>query len=400
MRTLCHCDLIASVPWRWKRGDSRKILREKLAQRFQGEATLFATGREALCALLRSLDLKSGEEVMVQGYTCVVVPNAIHAAGGVPVYVDIDRDTLNLDPEAVEATITNRTRAVICQHTFGIPAETQRLKEICNKHNLILIEDCAHVIPDRNDPEAIAKYGDFLLFSLGRDKAISGITGGVLISRKPEASAKLKDEEKNSTDLSFWKIGRLINYPWIYYFARPFYGIVLGKAFLVLTRKIGLLVPILSDDEKEDGKMPLLLHRLPNACAYLALQSFKRLSEINDHRRTLTRFYLEEGRKNGWPLLSGVTENLPLQKFPLFVRNADGIRAKLKKKNIHLNDGWTGCVVCPPGINLDALNYTPGSDPEAEAACEQILSLPTHPTMTMRQAKILVQTLDLLLKGR
>jgi dTDP-4-amino-4,6-dideoxygalactose transaminase len=140
-----------------------------------------------------------------------------------------------------------------------------------------------------------------------------------------------------------------------------------------------------------------VLHKLPNACAALALQSFQRLKELNDHRRALTALYLKEGQKRGWLLLTGVTAGLPLQKFPIFVKGADETRGELRNHNIHLDDGWTGCVICPPGSNLASADYKPGSDPEAEAACEKILSLPTHPTMTERQAQYLAERLDPLL---
>ena len=134
------------TPWRWRKGRSIEALRSALAEKFNADAFLFATGRESLLALFRGMDLKPGEEVIVQGYTCVVVPNAIRAAGGVPVYVDIEKETLNLDPEEVERAITNRTRAVLCQHTFGIPSDLERLRSICDAHNLLLIEDCAHAV--------------------------------------------------------------------------------------------------------------------------------------------------------------------------------------------------------------------------------------------------------------
>ena len=136
------------------------------------------------------------------------------------------------------------------------------------------------------------------------------------------------------------------------------------------------------------------LHTLPNACAALALAELKNLRKINDHRRSVTALYLEEGKKLVWPILGGVTSDLPLQKFPLFIRGADEIRRKLKKQNIYLDDGWTGCVVCPRGIDFDPVNYVPGSDPEAEAACEKILSLPTHPTMTEKQARKMIAVLS------
>jgi len=394
-------------PWKWKNGTEREKLRTKLSQRFQGETALFASGREGLVALFRALGGTHGDEIIVQAYTCVVVPNAITAAGFVPVYADVDRDTLAMDCGDVERKITSRTRAILCQHTFGIPADTERLRQICDQHRLLLIEDCAHVIPDATGPASIGKHGDGILLSFGRDKAISGITGGAILSRQPELSARIRKEEDAAISLGLIRIKRLLLYPLVYTIARPLYGLGIGKVLLVLARRIGALVPILSRSEKK-GRMSSTLHKLPNACAALALTSLNDLQRINDHRRSLTAFYLAEGKKRGWfiprsaereggPLLAGVTPDLPLQKFPLFVKNADGIRAALKKRNIHLNDGWTGCVICPEGVDMDEAHYIPGSDPEAEAACEKILSLPTHPTMSRKQAEELVEKLAPLL---
>ncbi|MBU0457890.1 aminotransferase class I/II-fold pyridoxal phosphate-dependent enzyme [Patescibacteria group bacterium] len=383
--------MIILAPWKWRRGKSQTKLESELSKKFNADCFLFSSGRESLCALLRAMKLQNGEEVIVQSYTCVAVPNAIHAAGGVPVYADIDRETLNLTPEDCEAKITNHTRAIICQHTFGIPSDTKALREICDRHNIVLIEDCAHIMPDESGPESVCTRGDFIFFSFGRDKAISGITGGAILSRNNYTSLQLRAERARAEQLSYFTILRLLSYPFIYFIARPFYGLFFGKALLFSLKKIGWMVPILTDKEKEGDQSPIPCH-LPNACAYLALTQLKKLKKLNDHRRKLTKVYLDQ-YSNTRIFPSQITTDLPLQKFPLFIHNADEIRSKLKQKNIHLSDGWTGCVVCPEGIDLDPTNYTPGSDPMAEAACEKIMSLPTHPSMSRKQAKKLIKVL-------
>src|SRR3989338_3698878 len=164
---------LLAAPWTWRTGRSGPSLTEELSCRFAADTFLFLSGREALCALLQALPLQDGDEVIVQGYTCVVVPNAIEAAGGVPVYADIDRDTLNLNARTVAPHITPRTRAIICQHTFGIPALAEELKKLCVRHGLLLIEDCAHVMPDATGPADVGAHGNFVFFSFGRDKALS-----------------------------------------------------------------------------------------------------------------------------------------------------------------------------------------------------------------------------------
>jgi dTDP-4-amino-4,6-dideoxygalactose transaminase len=108
----------------------------------------------------------------------------------------------------------------------------------------------------------------------------------------------------------------------------------------------------------------------------------------------LTSFFTQYASTHSWPALRGIKSDMPLQKFPMFVDDAQGKRATLKKKNIHLDDGWTGCVICPDSVDMDSTSYRWGEDPVAEAACMQIFSLPTHPTMTLFEAQRLARAVD------
>lgn len=395
-------------PWRWRNGPATEKLARCIGMGCKDAKCCVSTwgsGREALCAALRALHARPGDALIVQGYTCVVVVNAIRAAGFLPVFVDIDPDTLNLDPSEVERAITPHTRAILCQHTFGIPGPLKELKNLCDQHSILLIEDCAHIIPDDTGPEGIGHTGHLAFFSFGRDKAVSGITGGVLIVHDDVLAASVQKQSEKAKPLPRSTILRLLCYPIIYVVARPLYGLWIGRAMLALAGKIGLLIPILTKDEKQ-GSMPQTLTKMPDACAALALDQLRHIQTINDHRRMLTRFYLEEMHTRGWQLAlspedtlhpylpKGITPDLPLQKFPLFLPGAERIRQQLKKHNIHLHDGWTGCVICPPTVDASALGYRDGDDPDAELCGTQILSLPTHPNMTIEQAKRLIAAIE------
>ena len=85
-----------------------------------------------------------GDEVILPGLTCVVVPNAILYAGFVPVYVDIDPDTFNMEPSQIEAKITNKTKVIIIQNTFGLSSNIEDVLDIAKKYQLITIDDCTH----------------------------------------------------------------------------------------------------------------------------------------------------------------------------------------------------------------------------------------------------------------
>jgi dTDP-4-amino-4,6-dideoxygalactose transaminase len=153
------------------------MLKRELEKKFDGTTVLFGSGRESLLALLMSLDAKPEDEVILQGYTCVVVPNAIQAAGLVPVYVDIDQDTLNLSMDTVKEAITPKTRAIICQHTFGVPADTKALRTICDDHKIFFIEDCAHVLPDEKGPSEIGRLGN------AQSRILSALSSLYLLAR-------------------------------------------------------------------------------------------------------------------------------------------------------------------------------------------------------------------------
>lgn len=379
-------------PWRWREGREHDSLATELSQRFGGETFLCGSGREALLVLLRSLRPQEQDEVIVQGYTCVVVANAIIAAGMKPIFADINPQTLNLDIEEVKRLMTPRTLAVICQHTFGIPADTADLRALCDMHRVLLVEDCAHVLPDTTGPDTIGNVGDALICSFGRDKAISGIAGGALVCKDPKLNDNVRILLHDAPPMQTTRILRLLLYPLLYALARPLYGIGLGKFLLAIAARVRLFVPIVSADEKQ-GSMDVSFSRMPNACAILALHQWKKLRHINDHRRNLTRLYCEEAAQLGLPRLRGIQEDLPLQKFPFFFPRAELMRRGLQRQNIHLHDGWTGCVICPASVDASCVGYRDGEDPLADCVGEQILSLPTHIGITRADARRAIRAL-------
>ncbi len=376
-------------PWHWKKGYGREKLRSTLQYWFDAKCYLFSSGREGLLGLFRSLDFETSSEILIQGYTCVALPNAIHAAGYTSVYIDIDPNTLNMHIGSIENKITPRTKAIICQHTFGIPADTQALREICDKHHLVLIEDMAHIIPDVSGPDNLGKDADMIMLSFGRDKAISGICGGAIICRNDHVCEELEEEEKRAKEMSSLHIFRLLLYPTIYAVAKLLFAVILGKYLLYAARACGLFVPVLTQSEKQ-GKQSPLLKRMPNSCAILAGKEMKNMHSINNHRRKRVRQFIEATHTSGWDIPSAISENLPLQKFPLLVEDPDTLRSRLKKHNVFLDDGWTGAAVCPRSVHLESTGYTLGSCPNAEEVAKSIVTLPTHITMTEAASKAII----------
>ncbi len=95
-------------------------------------------------AILNSLGLEKDSEVLLQAFTCNAAVNPIIWSGLKPVFVDVNEETFNMDAEDLRRKISSKSKAVMVQHTFGLPAYMDEILEICQQNNLILIEDCAH----------------------------------------------------------------------------------------------------------------------------------------------------------------------------------------------------------------------------------------------------------------
>lgn len=142
------------------------------------------TGRHALWLFLNQYNLPKGSEVLVVSYNFYVIVRIIIQMGLKPVFVDIDPDTLCMDPADLEKKITSKSKLVCVTHMFGNPADINRIKEICKKNKLLLFEDCAHAVGTYNKNDHAGTKGDGALFSFGIFKIINSLGGGMLVVPK------------------------------------------------------------------------------------------------------------------------------------------------------------------------------------------------------------------------
>ncbi len=143
-------------------------------------------GTHTLEAALAACDVGEGDEVIVPGMTFVASASAALAVNATPVLVDIDADTLCIDPAAVDAAITERTRAVVAVHVAGAACDLDALTELCGRRGLRLVEDCAHAHGTSWRGRGVGSWGDFGSFSMQRSKLMTAGEGGVLICNDDE----------------------------------------------------------------------------------------------------------------------------------------------------------------------------------------------------------------------
>lgn len=152
-----------------------------------------ASGTDALQLALMACEIGPGDEVITVSHTAVATATAITLAGGVPVFVDIDPTTYTMDPAALEAAITPRTKAVIPVHLYGQPAAMDAILDVARRHGLRVIEDCAQAHGARFGGRAVGTLGDLGCFSFYPTKNLGAMgDGGAVVSRNPALAEKVR----------------------------------------------------------------------------------------------------------------------------------------------------------------------------------------------------------------
>jgi len=157
---------------------------------------LYWKGRVALYALLKALDIGPGDEVVVPAYTCVVVPNAIMYLGAKPIYVDINLQTFNVGASGVRSAISPKTKAIICQNTYGLSVELEEICEIATEFGITTIEDCTHGFGGTYNGQPNGVSCDAAIFSTQWNKPHSTGIGGFATTKNENIKLALERTNK------------------------------------------------------------------------------------------------------------------------------------------------------------------------------------------------------------
>ena len=152
---------------------------------------LMANGTVTLEMAMQALGVGPGDEVIVPAHTWIATGEAVVHRGATPVIVDIENDTLCMDPDRFEEAITPKTKAVIPVHLFGSMADIERITAIARRHGIAVIEDCAHAHGGEWDGRHVGNFGDVGSFSFQQTKLMTSGEGGACISNRDELNEKL-----------------------------------------------------------------------------------------------------------------------------------------------------------------------------------------------------------------
>nr|CAD6436808.1 dTDP-4-amino-4,6-dideoxygalactose transaminase [Rhizobium sp. Q54] len=165
-----------------------------------------------MAALL--LDIEPGDEIIMPSYTFVSTANAFVLRGGVPVFVDIREDTLNLDERLIEAAITPKTKAIVPVHYAGVSCEMDTIMEIARRHDLKVVEDAAQGVCSTYKGRALGSIGDLGAYSFHETKNVISGEGGALLVNDSSFAQRAEVIREKGTDRSQFLRGQVDKYTW------------------------------------------------------------------------------------------------------------------------------------------------------------------------------------------
>ena len=160
-------------------------------------------------------DIGPGDEVIMPSYTFVSTANAVVLRGGVPVFVDITPDTLNIDPNLIESAISPKTKAICAVHYAGVPAEMDKIVAIAREYSLLVIEDAAQAIGSTYHDRPVGRLGDLAAFSFHETKNVISGEGGALVVAEEKFTERAHIIRDKGTNRKAFYQGRTDKYTWV-----------------------------------------------------------------------------------------------------------------------------------------------------------------------------------------
>jgi dTDP-4-amino-4,6-dideoxygalactose transaminase len=324
------------------------------------DAVAVANGTAALHLACLALGVGPGVEVIVPTITFVASANAVALSGGRPVFAEsIGADDLSLDPADVERRITADTRGIMCVHYGGYPCRMDALLDICERHDLFLIEDAAHAPGASWDGRALGTIGDIGCFSFFGNKNMSTGEGGMVVARDPEVLAQVRLMRSHGMTTMSWDRYR-------------------GHAAAYDVVRLGLN------------------YRPSELTAALGRPQLAKLPSNNERRNSLIARYRgrldREDGPTGMPFRgqtgSGhlavlIVASKKLRDGLREALAADGIQTSMHYPPIHLFDHYRS-----------SYGYAVGDLPVAEDLTQRCLTLPLYPTMTTEQVDAVCDSIE------
>ena len=337
-------------------------MEQKLCETTEAKyAVAISNGTAALHVACMAAGIGKGDEVITTPITFAASANCVLYCGGTPVFADINPETYNIDPDDIERKITANTKAVIAVDFTGQAVEVKRIREICDKHNLIFIEDAAHSIGTKYNGKPVGSLADMTTFSFHPVKTITGGEGGAITTNNEALYQKLMLYRTHGITRDENLMENTIDGPWYYE------QVDLGFNYRITDIQAALICSQLD-------KLPTFAKRRKEIVemydkAFLDMPEIFVQREI-DESDTVRHLYI-----------------LRLQKDKLKA-NRKQIFEALKAENINCNVHYIPVYYFP---YYQKLGYEKGICPKAESLYEEIITIPLYYGMTDEDVQSVIQ---------
>jgi dTDP-4-amino-4,6-dideoxygalactose transaminase len=332
-------------------GPEVQALETEFAQ-FCGSATAVAcaSGTDAILLALKALDIGAGDEVIVPPFTFFASASMVRAAGAKPVFVDIDPDTFNLDPTQVENKVTGKTRAIMAVHLFGQCADMEPLWRVAERHNVPIIEDAAQAIGAEYQGKRAGTLGGIATFSFYPTKNLGAYgDAGMVVTSDHEWAEKVQCLRNHGM-------------------RKRYYHDLLGWNSRLDALQAALLRVKMEWLERWIGARQIMAKRYDQLIEENHIGHFLRKPTVRPYGKHCFNVYT--------------------------VRVQNGQRDALRD---HLHaDGIGTEIYYPRPLHLQAafadMGHKAGDFPASERACQEVLSLPIYPELTIEQQRRVIQS--------
>ena len=328
-------------------GEEVRLFEEEIAQAMHaGHAVACASGSDALLLALMAAGIQEGDEVITTPFTFVATASAVARLGARPVFVDIEPETFNIDPQKIEAALTPRTRAIIPVHLFGLPADLDRILCLADAHRLTVVEDAAQAILADYKGQLVGTTGTFGCFSFFPSKNLGCAgDGGMVTTQNPASADRLRMLRAHGS-------------------RKKYQHEILG-----------------------------MNSRLDALQAAILRIKLRHLNAWTVSRREVAGRYFELFRARGlstWIVLpsSPSGSGHVFNQFTLRCAQRDRLREFLRASGIPTEIYYPAPLHCQPVFSY--LGYRKGDFPEAERASLEVLSLPIYPELEESQQRAVV----------
>lgn len=335
-------------------------------------------GRVSLYAILKAMNVGKGDQVIIPAYTCVVVPNAVIYLEAIPVYVDINPETFNMDAGKLEAAITDKTKVIICQNTYGLSTEIDSIVETAKKRKIFTIEDCTHGFGGTYKGKPNGTFCDAAFFSTQWNKPFSTGIGGFALINNPElAELFIKvDKEKSKPGARqliilkiLFQVRKLLMNDTTYHIMVKFYRWL---------SKNNLIVGSSSGEEIRSVEKPKnYFTDFSNTQAKEGIKNLKYLNNLLKIRKENANIYSEFLEQNNKTFVEQkYFKDHSFLKYPILVSDRKVFLENAEKENIAIGD-WFISSLHPVEVNLDKWNFDKSKFPVSTNISNKVVNLPS-----------------------